>query len=68
METLVAGVKHLVMFAIFFPQAFYTSLMMSLQQEWQFSNHVTRIVGTLFASLEEELRNDFLLDLLGGSR
>ena len=38
--------------------------MMSLQQEWQFVQHVTPGVGPLFLSLEEEFRDEFLPSLL----
>ena len=41
---------------------------MLLQQEWQFSQRVTPGVEDLFASLEEQLREDFLPSLSGGSR
>ena len=65
-ETWAVGVKRLVGFAIAFPQKACASLMMLIQKEWQFFKSVTPGVGTLFETLEAELRDDFLLDLLGG--
>ena len=64
-ETWVAGVKHLAGFAILFTQVDYSVLKMSLQHEWQFIRSVPPRVGPLFAPLESELGDEFILTLIG---
>ena len=67
-ETLVEGVKRLAVFAREFLQMAYVGLTMYLRHEFQFVQRVTPGVGTLFAPLEEAMRDDLLQDLLGDRR
>ena len=43
-----------------FPQRAYTSLAISLQQEWKFVQRITTGVGPLFAPPKAAFRDDFL--------
>jgi hypothetical protein len=43
-----------------FPQAAYSSLQKSLQQEWQFVQRFTKGIGPEFASIEQTLAKTFL--------
>ena len=61
-EIWVAGFKRLAEFSRVFPQTDYAGLTMSLHQKWQFLQRLTPSVGPLFAPLEAELWDDFLLD------
>jgi hypothetical protein len=47
------------------PQAAYSGLQKSLQQEWQFVQRVTRGIGPEFASIEQTLAKTFLPTLFG---
>jgi hypothetical protein len=49
-----------------FPQAAYSGLQKSLQQEWQFVQRVTKGIGPEFASVEQTLAETFLPTLFGG--
>jgi hypothetical protein len=48
-----------------FPQAAYSGLQKSLQQEWQFVQRVTKGIGPGFASIEQTLAKTFLPTLFG---
>jgi hypothetical protein len=48
-----------------FPQAAYSGLQNSLQQEWQFVQRVTKGIGPEFASVEQTLAETFLPTLFG---
>jgi hypothetical protein len=48
-----------------FPQAAYSGLQKSLQQEWQFVQRVTKGIGPEFASIEQTLAKTFLPTLFG---
>ncbi len=48
-----------------FPQAAYSGLQKSLQQEWQFVQRVTKGIGPEFASVEQTLAKTFLPTLFG---
>ena len=48
-----------------FPQAAYSGLQKSLQQEWQFVQRVTKGIGSEFAVVEQTLANTFLPTLFG---
>ena len=50
-ETWVVGVKRLSGFVRGFPHAAYTSLMMSLQKDWQFIQSITPGVDNCFPAL-----------------
>ena len=67
-ETWVAGVKHLTVFARASHQTAYSRLTMSLQQEWKFVHNLTPSVRPLFETLEVHLRDTFLPELMGGRR
>ena len=41
----------------------YAGLQKSLQQEWDFVQHVTPDIGTSLHTMEDSLRDEFLLDL-----
>jgi hypothetical protein len=49
-----------------FPQVAYSGLQKSLQQEWQFVQRVTKVIGPEFASIKETLAKTFLATLFGG--
>ena len=48
------------------PQTTYAGLQKSLQQEWDFVQHVTPYIGTSLHTMEDSLRDAFLLDLFKG--
>jgi hypothetical protein len=48
-----------------FPQAAYSGLQNSLQQEWQFMQRVTKGISPEFASIEQILTKTFLPTLFG---
>jgi hypothetical protein len=48
-----------------FPQATYSGLQKSLQQEWQFVQRVTKGIGPDFASIKQTLAKTFLPTLFG---
>ena len=48
-----------------FPQAAYSGLQKSLQQEWQFVQRVTKGIGNEFACIEQTLIRTFLPTLFG---
>jgi hypothetical protein len=48
-----------------FPQAAYSGLQKSLQQEWQLVQRVTKGIGPEFASVEQSLAEIFLPTLFG---
>jgi hypothetical protein len=48
-----------------FPQAAYSGLQKSLQQEWQFVQRVTKNIGPEFESVEQALSETFLPTLFG---
>jgi hypothetical protein len=48
-----------------FPQAAYSGLQKSLQQEWQFVQRVTKGIGPEFAAVEQTLAKTFLPTLFG---
>jgi hypothetical protein len=48
-----------------FPQAAYSGLQNSLQQEWQFVQRVTKGIGPEFASIKQTLAKTFLPTLFG---
>ena len=55
----------LVSAALNFPQAAYSGLQKSLQQEWQFAKRVTKDVGSEFKAVELALSGTFLPTLFG---
>ena len=67
-DTWVAGVKHLAGFVRSSHHKAYGGLTMSLHQEWNFVQHITPGVRSLFTTLEAALRDDFLPALIGGRR
>jgi hypothetical protein len=46
-----------------FPQAAYSGLQKSLQQDWQFVQRVREDVGVEFASIDEAISLSYLLDI-----
>ena len=62
-DSWVAGVIQLEIFAHLLPDTAYAFLTTSLQQECQFLQRVTPGISPLFVSLEKALREDFLPDL-----
>ena len=67
-ETWGARAKRLERLARASPQTASANLMMLIQQEWKFALGVNPIVGPLLAPLETAMWDNFLPDLLGGSR
>jgi hypothetical protein len=59
------AVTDLTSVAKVFPQAAYSDLQKSLQQEWQFVQRVKKGIGNEFASIEQTLARTFLPTLFG---
>jgi hypothetical protein len=61
-----ASSKELAMVAERYPQAAYAGLQQkSLQQEWQFLQHVTEELGDKFQDIKQALQQEFLTALFG---
>ncbi len=59
-EAWVDSIKELAMVAERYPQAAYAGLQKSLQQEWQFLQHVTEGLGNQFQDIKQALQREVL--------